>query len=45
MCGMVWQMESRCQRSKGESLSFQAAYPAVCIYQEERLWGVGHPWG
>lgn len=41
----VWQMESRCQRREGTSLSFQRAYPAVCVHQEERLWGVGHSWG
>lgn len=39
------QMESRCKRGEGASLSFQTAYPAVCVHQEERLWGVGHSWG
>lgn len=45
MCVTAWQMESRCQRSKDESRSLQTAYPAVCVHQEERLWGMGHSWG
>lgn len=41
----VWQMESGCWRSKDASPCLQTAYPAVCVHQKERLWGVGYSWG
>lgn len=41
----IWQVEGRCQRSKDASLGLQTAYFTVCVYQKERLWGVGHSWG